>query len=191
MPTAKSYKFDDGTEWWAESKHFGGEPVVCVPVSAIDNLDAQTLAERVRKAKDAALCAEAAFIASMILNRPQDALRIVEEENPGSDTLLWRYRVDDREIDGAYKVYQIEYYERIERRQNGKESRAKRAQISKQRPSLLETLSQRDGGLHCQHCGATSDLTIDHITPLVRGGSNELDNLQILCKSCNSRKSDK
>lgn len=40
----------------------------------------------------------------------------------------------------------------------------------------------------CQCCGSTEHLTIDHIIPLARGGSNDLDNLQILCRSCNSRK---
>jgi len=40
----------------------------------------------------------------------------------------------------------------------------------------------------CRYCGATNRLEIDHIIPLSRGGSNELDNLQILCRYCNSRK---
>lgn len=33
-----------------------------------------------------------------------------------------------------------------------------------------------------------TDLTADHITPKVRGGSNEAGNAQVLCRSCNSRK---
>ena len=31
-------------------------------------------------------------------------------------------------------------------------------------------------------------LEIDHIHPLARGGTNKLDNLQVLCRSCNARK---
>ena len=43
-------------------------------------------------------------------------------------------------------------------------------------------------GAICAHCGVTENLTIDHIIPLAKGGTNDLDNLQPLCKSCNSSK---
>lgn len=41
----------------------------------------------------------------------------------------------------------------------------------------------------CASCGATELLTLDHIIPLVYGGTNERSNLQILCLSCNRLKS--
>jgi hypothetical protein len=40
----------------------------------------------------------------------------------------------------------------------------------------------------CQNCGSRKDLTADHIFPEVRGGVATLENLQTLCKSCNSSK---
>jgi 5-methylcytosine-specific restriction enzyme A len=46
-------------------------------------------------------------------------------------------------------------------------------------------------GYRCRHCGASgadTDLTIDHIQPVSRGGTNAESNLQTLCRSCNSRK---
>jgi DNA-binding transcriptional MocR family regulator len=47
----------------------------------------------------------------------------------------------------------------------------------------------RDGH-RCQKCGATEDLTIDHIQHWSRGGTNADDNLRVLCRSCNSQRSD-
>lgn len=47
----------------------------------------------------------------------------------------------------------------------------------------------------CSHCGTSGDesnpLTADHILPLARGGLSTLDNLQTLCRDCNSRKRDR
>lgn len=40
----------------------------------------------------------------------------------------------------------------------------------------------------CQECGSRQFLTVDHIHPERKGGSLEPDNLQTLCRSCNSRK---
>ncbi len=52
-----------------------------------------------------------------------------------------------------------------------------------QRSELLEQANYR-----CSRCGSREDLTIDHIMPRVKGGSNETNNLQVLCRSCNSSK---
>ena len=45
----------------------------------------------------------------------------------------------------------------------------------------------RDGHA-CVYCGARSDLTLDHVVPLSKGGSNELENLATACRPCNSSK---
>lgn len=46
---------------------------------------------------------------------------------------------------------------------------------------------ERDGW-RCLHCGTTSHLSLDHIYPYSLGGEDTLDNLQTLCRPCNSRK---
>jgi 5-methylcytosine-specific restriction endonuclease McrA len=46
---------------------------------------------------------------------------------------------------------------------------------------------QRDGWA-CVACGATEPLTVDHIRPLIRGGTNDDANLQTLCGPCNATK---
>lgn len=44
-------------------------------------------------------------------------------------------------------------------------------------------------GKRCLCCGSETNITIDHVVPVKKGGINELSNMQPLCKSCNSRKS--
>ena len=46
---------------------------------------------------------------------------------------------------------------------------------------------ERDGHT-CLHCGATENLSLDHIHPHSKGGPDTIDNLQTLCRPCNSRK---
>lgn len=45
----------------------------------------------------------------------------------------------------------------------------------------------RDGH-RCRYCGATDDLTIDHLIPRCRGGNDKPSNLVVACRSCNSSK---
>lgn len=66
----------------------------------------------------------------------------------------------------------------------GSSGRQKGAPISK---AKRRRIYERDG-YRCVICGATEDLTIDHIVPRVAGGGNDETNLQTMCRSCNCRK---
>ena len=43
-------------------------------------------------------------------------------------------------------------------------------------------------GFRCQYCGNTRHLTLDHIVPRSRGGSNSWENVVTSCAPCNVRK---
>ncbi|KKN88436.1 hypothetical protein LCGC14_0249990 [marine sediment metagenome] len=63
-------------------------------------------------------------------------------------------------------------------------SQSRRAAIPRE---VRQTVLQLDE-FGCRRCGSGSDLTVDHITPIAKGGSNDVSNLQTLCRSCNSSK---
>lgn len=52
--------------------------------------------------------------------------------------------------------------------------------------STRRKVLERDG--RCVACGDTQNLTVDHIVPVGRAGSDELHNLQALCFDCNQLK---
>lgn len=55
-------------------------------------------------------------------------------------------------------------------------------------PELRLKILDRDNN-SCVKCGALNRLSIDHIFPWSQGGWTEISNLQVLCRKCNSEKS--
>jgi hypothetical protein len=123
---------------------------------------------------------------------------------PDIDEVAWSLRVPPEEliadlrelerrglfyeiIDDDYKAlrWYTPFYKEL-----GIERKITRRQFDLQRRHLFHELVNRDGE-YCQHCGETSNLAVDHIVAIANGGGNDLENLQILCKSCNSRKGTK
>lgn len=55
---------------------------------------------------------------------------------------------------------------------------------------LRHEVFKRDG-YRCRECGLSKEetsLEIDHIIPVAKGGTNDIDNLQTLCRQCNRMK---
>ena len=53
--------------------------------------------------------------------------------------------------------------------------------------ALRTKVFERDA-YRCVHCATHLSLTVDHIKPESKGGTLDFDNLQTLCRPCNSRK---
>ncbi len=90
------------------------------------------------------------------------------------------------EIVGEYETYRW-HHEQI-----SNHVKIQRKILDRKRSLFLDALVLRDGK-RCANpiCRSTKKLRIDHIDPLSRGGSTEMDNLQILCVRCNSKKRNK
>lgn len=57
-------------------------------------------------------------------------------------------------------------------------------------PKKLKAAVHERDGHRCVYCSATDDLSVDHKIPQSRGGSDDIDNLQTLCRPCNASKRD-
>jgi hypothetical protein len=69
----------------------------------------------------------------------------------------------------------------------GRSFNSVRHEMAKKRDRYFLAIGLRDG-FYCKNCGSIDDICIDHILPVSRGGGNDESNLQLLCRSCNSKK---
>ena len=76
----------------------------------------------------------------------------------------------------------LSYYSCLQSRHNKKH----RATIHNYAKTLDKLLHKYK--FMCVKCGSKDRLEIDHIKPVSKGGTDDLSNLQILCKHCNCSK---
>ncbi len=97
-----------------------------------------------------------------------------------------------RSIDDKLEELQSAKRKRVEQDVKKKLVAKRRKEFQSNRDYLLLALIERDGWV-CNHpdCDSQEDLTIDHVIPLSKGGTDELGNLQLLCRYHNSLKNDK
>jgi hypothetical protein len=100
---------------------------------------------------------------------------------------LLKYQADSPYMQDAIKFID-DYKKHIEQKRITRASiPVKRRGIADNYDTIFVTVGRRDG-FCCTQCKAVYDLQLDHIVALISGGSNELGNLQLLCRTCNSRK---
>jgi hypothetical protein len=61
------------------------------------------------------------------------------------------------------------------------------AEPVQRREPVPREVFERDGG-QCIQCGSNFDIQYDHIIPFSMGGAATIENLQILCATCNQQK---
>lgn len=63
------------------------------------------------------------------------------------------------------------------------------SRTAKEKPTK-SAIYRRDNNT-CQYCGSTRNLTVDHLVPRCKGGTDTWDNLLIACSRCNTVKGHK
>lgn len=97
--------------------------------------------------------------------------------------------INSDEFHTLRKIY-LNFYDNFLKIRNYERNKPRRdAQKCIKKKETRKHIIDRDKKCLC--CGSDKNLSIDHIIPVSIGGSNDFNNLQLLCKSCNSRKGTK
>ena len=117
-------------------------------------------------------------------------LRISNEEwLKSKSTFMEKNLTDDNNRPVAWDVRQYvsdSSNERVKRLRQRRKDAGLSAQ-SNIKKSVREAVLEECGNA-CVYCGSKEDLTIDHKTPVERGGNESKDNLQVACRPCNADK---
>ena len=173
---------------WEVSSHglFFDDPCISIPVDALADLDDSEIVEHVRQLAALAtysrvehdadyIChciGKGGLLPKWIMQSEADTIAMLENTEFTSGTI-------SKAVAAVAKTREY-----IQARPKAKQ---RRKDFSKVRDDLFLKVGKRDG-FYCASCHATEKLTVDHIVPIVHGGTDNLSNLQILCRSCNSRK---
>ena len=86
--------------------------------------------------------------------------------------------------------HQTEVTRKYDRERGSSTERGYGANWQKLRKMILNRspICEDPFGLHQEYGELVQANEVDHVTPLKDGGTNEMDNLQALCRSCHSRK---
>lgn len=101
-----------------------------------------------------------------------------------------QYKLDNKEkIADRNKQYYINNPDKV--RTSRRKRRALKLNVSENYTRTDEQLTRESFENQCCNCGSTNNLQIDHFEPLSKGNPLTLLNACVLCRSCNSSKSNK
>lgn len=114
--------------------------------------------------------------------------------NPGFANELFKERYkNDEEFRNHKRKYAVAYAKKHKYEKyiwnNNYRVRRRNAEGSFNIKDWIEILKKND--YSCVLCGIKGMMTIDHIIPLSKEGTNYPENIQPLCRSCNCKKSNK
>lgn len=103
--------------------------------------------------------------------------------------LIRRKEIDEREAKFYHYLFKHHYnnYYKIKNLEAEEPRKIAQAFIGKKKIRIF--IFKRDK-YKCLKCNSKENLSIDHIQAINKGGENKISNLQTLCRSCNSAKSD-
>ncbi len=134
----------------------------------------------------------------LVLNKSYQAVRVTTARQAFS--LLYGARA--RALDASYEPHDFAAWSAIEPTEEELAVRTPRGRLCVPRilwlcdynrvPRTPLRLSRRNvflrDGHACMYCGATGELTIDHVVPRSRGGGGSWENLVACCRACNLAK---
>lgn len=164
----------------------GSGTVIALPLDVADRASDKEIAGFVRRTVDLAHKTEAVFLADRLLNtfggRPYDRELLMQFDDIEK---IERQAGRDRKIDAAIELIATARARAATR----SEIPRLRREIRGNYDQLFVSIGRRDG-FRCAACGSSNgDLQVDHIVALIKGGDNDPGNLQLLCSTCNARKS--
>lgn len=105
------------------------------------------------------------------------------DKMPPEDQPTWRGGVSQTEAHRRWKKKNPQRMAHLKARRYARERKAEGSHTLEQWEQLKARASFR-----CVKCGEEKPLTKDHIKPLSIGGSDNIGNIQPLCRNCNSKK---
>lgn len=183
----RTYHLDNERTWHVISGGLGiMGPSVVVPITQCDGLSDEQIGAKVREL----------FLSAQELNVEEEAeylegqSKISEEEAKEFLSKAWPYEANSESIKKVCERLRGDLEKYAKRRIAQSKIKEFRKAIASHYAEIFVRIGRRDG-FYCQECGSSNELTIDHKTALVNGGTNNDENLQLLCKTCNSRKGDR